>query len=61
MTYGTDTHTWDRHTYMGQTHTPMGQTHIPLWPILDIFIQKVLDCKYQLQMNLIDLLDIERP
>jgi len=32
-----------------------------LWPVLDIFIQKVLECKYQLQMNLIDLLDIERP
>ena len=22
------THTWDRHTDMGQTHTHMGQTHI---------------------------------
>ena len=28
---------------------------------MDIFVQKVLECKYQLQMNLIDLLDIERP
>ena len=32
-----------------------------LWPILGIFIQKVLECKYQLQINLIDLLDIKRP
>ena len=32
---------------------------ISLWPVWDIFIQKVLECKYQQQ--LIDLLDIERP
>ena len=27
MTYGTDTHTWDRHTPMGQTHTYGTDTH----------------------------------
>ena len=32
-----------------------------LWPVLDIFVQKVLGCKYQLQMSLNDLLDIKRP
>ena len=32
-----------------------------LWQFWDIFVQKVLECKYQLQMNLIDFLDIKRP
>ena len=34
---------------------------VPLWEFWKIFVQKVLECKYQLQINLIDLLDIKRP
>ena len=60
--------------YIGQRHGETSglespHTRLPnsgwpsqaLWPVLDIFVQKVLECKYQLHMNLIDLLDIERP
>ena len=32
-----------------------------LWLFWEIFVQKVLGCKYQLQMSLNDLLDIKRP
>ena len=34
---------------------------VPLWFFWDIFVQKVLGFKYQLQMSLNDLLDIKRP
>ena len=34
---------------------------IALWLFWEIFVQKVLEYEYQLQMNLIDLLDIKRP
>ena len=32
-----------------------------LWFFWEIFVQKVLECEYQLQMDPIDLLDIKRP
>ena len=40
---------------------PVDASQYALWQFWDIFVQKVLECKYQQQMNLIDLLDIERP
>ena len=46
------------HRKKNEFYIPSG---ISLWLFWKIFVQKVLEYKYQLQMNLIDLLDIKRP